>query len=210
MPALQRPEPRLILATASAARRAVLAGAGLAFTAEAAAVDEAALKESAQAEGLSADDAAMLLAEAKAQRIARRHPEALVIGADQMLVCPQEDGGLRWFDKPADLDGARAHLRALRGRTHTLVSALVCWRHGGRVWQHIARPRLTMRDFGDEFLDAYLAAEGEAVLSSVGAYRLEGPGVQLFSRVEGEHSAILGLPLLPLLDFLRGHGVLLR
>jgi septum formation protein len=210
MAALQRPEPRLILATASSARRAVLAGAGLAFTAEAAAVDEAAIKESAQAEGLSAEDAAMLLAEAKAQRIARRHPEALVIGADQMLVCPQDDGSLRWFDKPADLDGARGHLLALRGRTHTLVSALVCWRHGGRVWQHIARPRLTMRDFGDEFLDAYLAAEGEAVLSSVGAYRLEGPGVQLFSRVEGEHSTILGLPLLPLLDFLRGHGLLLR
>ncbi|MDO9712099.1 Maf family protein [Paracraurococcus lichenis] len=205
MRALQAAEPRLILATASAARRAVLAGAGLAFEAMAAAVDEAAIKESAQAEGIPAEDAAILLAEAKAQRIARRHPEALVIGADQMLVC---DGA--WFDKPADLDGARAHLRALRGRAHVLVSAMVCWRGGARVWQHLARPRLTMRDFSDDFLEAYLAAEGEALLSSVGAYRLEGPGVQLFSAVEGEHSAILGLPLLPLLDFLRGHGVLLR
>jgi septum formation protein len=205
MTALQREEPRLVLATASSARQAVLAGAGLAFTAEAAAVDEAAIKESAQAEGIPAADAAMLLAEAKAQRIARRHPEALVIGADQMLVC---EG--RWFDKPVGLDGAREHLRVLRGRTHELVSALVCWRHGARVWQHLARPRLTMRNFSDEFLEAYLAAEGEAVLSSVGAYRLEGPGVQLFSRVEGEHGAILGLPLLPLLEFLRGHGVLLR
>jgi septum formation protein len=207
---LQREDPPLILATASSARQAVLRGAGLAFTAVAAAVDEAAIKASAQAEGIPPEDAAMLLAEAKAQRIARRHPEALVIGADQMLVCPDEAGRPRWFDKPADMAGARAHLRALRGRTHELVSAMVCWRHGARVWQHLARPRLTMRAFGDEFLEAYLAAEGEAVLSSVGAYRLEGPGVQLFARVEGEHSAILGLPLLPLLDFLRGHGVLLR
>ena len=147
----------------------------------------------------------MILADAKARRIAGRHPEALVIGADQILVC---DG--RWFDKPADLDGARAHLRALRGRAHVLVSTMVVWRHGGRIWQHLAQPRLTMRDISDEFLEAYLGIEGEAVLGSVGAYRLEGPGAQLFSRVEGEHSAILGLPLLPLLEFLRGHGVLLR
>jgi septum formation protein len=208
-PPIQAVTPELILATASAARRAVLAAAGLRFTAQAAAVDEASIKESAQAEGIPVADAAMLLAEAKAQRIARRHPDALVIGADQMLVC--ED---RWFDKPAGMAagmaGAREHLRALRGRTHELVSAMVCWRGGARIWQHVARPRLTMRDFSDEFLDAYLDAEGEAVLTSVGAYRLEGLGVQLFDRIEGEHSAILGLPLLPLLGFLRQHGVLLR
>lgn len=203
--AIQAAAPALILATASTARRAVLAAAGLRFTAQAAAVDEAAIKESAQAEGIPVEDAAMLLAEAKAQRIARRHPEALVIGADQMLVC---EG--RWFDKPVGMDGAREHLRALRGRTHELVSAMVCWRGGARIWQHLARPRLTMRDFSDDYLEAYLAAEGEAVLTSVGAYRLEGLGVQLFDRIEGEHSAILGLPLLPLLGFLRQHGVLLR
>ena len=203
--AFQAGDPPLVLASASSARRAVMEAAGLRFEALAAAVDEAAIKESARAEGLEAEDAAMLLAEAKAQRVARRHPEALVIGADQMLVCDGE-----WFDKPADLEGARSHLRALRGRPHELVSAMVCWRGGQRIWQHLARPRLTMRPFSDEFLDAYLAAEGEAVLSSVGAYRLEGLGAQLFSRIEGEHAAILGLPLLPLLDFLRGHGVLLR
>jgi septum formation protein len=201
---IQRPGPRIILATASAARRAVLAAAGIDFTAQAAAVDEAAIKESAQAEGLAPAEAAMLLAEAKAQRIARREPEAVVIGADQMLVCQD-----RWFDKPPDMAAARDHLLALRGKPHELVTAVVCWRHGERVWQHLARPRLTMRNFSDEFLDAYLAAEGEAVLGSVGAYRLEGLGVQLFSAVEGEHSAILGLPLVPLLGFLRGHGVLL-
>ncbi|MBL6457568.1 Maf family protein [Belnapia sp. T6] len=200
---IQRPDPPLILATASAARRAVLAAAGLAFTAEAAAVDEAAIKESARAEGLPAGEAAMLLADAKAQRIARRHREALVIGADQMLVC---DGA--WFDKPPDLAAARRQLLTLRGRPHELMTALVCWRNGARIWQHLARPRLVMREFSEPFLDAYLALEGEAVLGSVGAYRLEGPGVQLFDRVEGEHSAILGLPLLPLLGFLRQHGVL--
>ena len=200
---IQREAPALILATASSARRAVLAAAGLRFTAEAAAVDEAAIKESARAEGIAPGEAAMLLAEAKAQRLARRHPEALVIGADQMLVC---EG--RWFDKPPDMAAARAQLLALRGRPHELMTAMVCWRGGQRVWQHLARPRLTMRDFSEEFLDAYLAAEGEAVLGSVGAYRLEGLGVQLFDAVEGEHSAILGLPLLPLLGFLRQHGVL--
>ena len=200
---IQREAPALILATASAARRAVLAAAGLRFTAEAAAVDEAAIKESARAEGIPPGEAAMLLAEAKAQRIARRHPEAMVIGADQLLVC---DG--RWFDKPPNMAAARAQLLALRGRPHELMTAMVCWRGGQRAWQHLARPRLTMREFSEEFLDAYLVAEGEAVLGSVGAYRLEGIGVQLFSAVEGEHGAILGLPLLPLLGFLRQHGVL--
>lgn len=201
---LQRPDPPLVLASASAARRAVLEAAGLRFAAEAAAVDEAAIKESARAEGLPAEEAAMLLSDAKARRIAARRPEALVIGADQMLVC---DG--RWFDKPPDLDAARAQLVALRGLPHVLVTAMVAWRDGARVWQHLARPRLVMRAFSEAFLDAYLAAEGERVLGSVGAYRLEGPGVQLFSSVEGEHSAILGLPLIPLLGFLRDHGVLL-
>jgi septum formation protein len=200
---IQREAPALILATASAARRAVLAAAGLRFGAEAAAVDEAAIKESARAEGVPPGEAAVMLAEAKAQRLGRRHPEALVIGADQLLVC---EG--RWFDKPPDMAAARAQLLALRGRPHELMTAMVCWRGGQRVWQHLARPRLTMREFSEEFLDAYLAAEGEAVLGSVGAYRLEGIGVQLFSAVEGEHSAILGLPLLPLLGFLRQHGVL--
>jgi septum formation protein len=202
---IQRPDPPLVLASASAARSAVLAAAGLAFSVEAAAVDEAAIKESARAEGIPADEAATMLAEAKARRVARRAPEgALVIGADQILVC---DGA--WFDKPADGAAARAQLLALRGKTHELQTALVCWRGGERVWGHVEAPRLTMRAFSDSFLDAYLRAEGEAVLSSVGAYRLEGLGAHLFAAVRGEHAAVLGLPLLPLLGFLRGHGVLL-
>lgn len=194
---------RLVLASGSATRAALLRAAGLDFTAQPAPVDEASLKEAARAEGIPPADAAILLAEAKAMRIARREPEALVIGADQLLVC---EGA--WFDKPEDLAGARAQLQALRGRTHTLFTAMVLWRHGQRVWQHVATPRLTMRDFSDSFLDRYLALEGEAVTHSVGAYRLEGPGIQLFRAVEGEHSAILGLPLLPLLGFLRQHGAL--
>ncbi|PWC30138.1 Maf family protein [Teichococcus aestuarii] len=194
---------RLVLASGSATRAALLRAAGLDFTAQPAPVDEASLKEAARAEGIPPADAAILLAEAKAMRVARREPEALVIGADQLLVC---EGA--WFDKPEDLAGARAQLQALRGRTHTLFTAMVLWRHGQRVWQHVATPRLTMRDFSDSFLDRYLALEGEAVTHSVGAYRLEGPGIQLFREVEGEHSAILGLPLLPLLGFLRQHGAL--
>jgi septum formation protein len=201
---LQAEAPRLILASSSATRRGLLERAGLRFEARAAAVDEAAIKAAAQAEGIPPQDAAIMLAEAKAERIARREPEALVLGCDQLLVC---EG--RWFDKPEDLDGARAHLLTLRGKRHELVTATVAWRGGVRVWQDVSTPRLTMRAFSDAFLDAYLAAESEALCASVGAYRLEGLGVHLFSRVEGEHSAILGLPLLPLLHFLRGHGVLI-
>jgi septum formation protein len=206
--ALQRAEPVVVLASSSATRRALLTRACIAFEALPAAVDEAALKEACQAEGIPPEDAAIILAEAKAERIARRVPDALVIGCDQLLVCRMEDGKDRWFDKPADLDAARAQLQALRGKTHRLVTATVAWRNGARIWQDVTIPRLTMRAFSDAFLDAYLAAEGEAICASVGAYRLEAMGVHLFSRVDGEHSAILGLPMIPLLGFLRGHGVI--
>ena len=175
--------------------------AGLRFGARPAQVDEAAVKEACLAEGLDASEAASTLAEMKALRI--RDPDALVIGADQLLVC---EGA--WFDKPADLAGARAQLQALRGRKHTLVTAVVCQLRGQTIWHHIAVPALTMRGFSDAVLDDYLAAEGEALLSCVGAYRVEGAGIHLFDRIEGEHGAILGLPMLPLLGFLRQHGVL--
>jgi len=200
---MQAQAPRLVLASSSTARRALLEAAGLRFEALPAAVDEAAIKEAALAESIPPAEAAMMLADAKAERIARRDPDAMVIGCDQLLVCEE-----RWFDKPPDMATARAQLLALRGRTHELVTAAVCHRHGGRVWQHLARPRMTMRDFSEAFLDAYLAAEGERVLGSVGAYRLEGPGIHLFTRIQGDHAAILGLPLLELLGFLRQHGVL--
>lgn len=200
---IQADVPRVVLASASAARRAVLEAAGVRFESRPAAVDEAEIKATAQAEGIPPADAALMLSDAKAERIARRDPEALVIGCDQILVC---EG--RWFDKPADLAAARTQLLALRGRMHELVTAVVCHRHGRRVWQHVAVPHMTMRDFSDAFLDAYIAAEGAALTHSVGAYRFEGPGVQLFARIQGDHPAILGLPLLPLLSFLRQHAIL--
>lgn len=200
---LQRNTTPLVLASASAARQALLRRTGLTFEVHAAQIDEAEVKAGARAEGASAADAAVLLAHIKGERVARRFPEALVIGADQLLRC--ED---RWFDKPQNLDDAREHLRFLRGRTHELVTAVVCWRNGARVWHHVSKPRLTMRQFSNEFLEAYLAAEAEFVSASVGGYRVEGPGVLLFDAVDGDEPSILGLPLLPLLGFLRQCGVL--
>ncbi len=201
--------PPVVLASSSATRSALLRAAGLPFEARPAAVDEASLKEAAQAEEIPPAEAAVLLADAKAERIARRlmaeQTDALVIGADSLVVCEGQ-----WFDKPVGMAGARAQLQSLRNRTHELISAVVCWRHGRRIWHHAAICRLSMRDFSEEFLEAYLAEEGEAITHSVGAYRLEGLGMHLFRKVEGEHTAILGLPMLPLLDFLRQHGTVLR
>jgi len=199
----QAATPPVVLASGSATRRALLDAAGIVHEVVPAAVDEAEIKRSARAEGAGADDTAMLLAELKARRGARARPDALVIGADQLLVCDD-----RWFDKPASPDEARSQLQALRGRAHTLVTAVLCQRGEHSVWRHIARPRLAMRAFSDAFLDEYLRREGEAVTQTVGAYRIEGLGIHLFDNVAGEHAAILGLPMLPLLGFLRQHGVL--
>jgi septum formation protein len=192
----------LILASRSAARAAVLRDAGIPFEAVPAAVDEAAVKAAMLAEAAPARDIADALAELKALRGAARAPGRLVLGADQVLVC---DGDL--FDKPQDLADARRQLMALRGRTHELLSAAVVFEAGGPVWRHVGQARLTMRAFSAAFLDRYLAEEGDAVLESVGAYRLEARGAQLFSRVEGELFTIMGLPLLELLAFLRSRGV---
>jgi septum formation protein len=200
----QAEDPPLILASGSATRAGLLRAAGLAFAVMVPSVDEAALKEAARAEGIPPADAALLLAEAKAARISRRNPDALVIGADQLLVC---DGA--WFDKPADAEAAKGQIARLSGRRHELVTAVLCHRGGVRVWQHVSVPRLTMRALRPEVIADYVAAEGEAVTKSVGAYRVEGLGLRLFSRIEGEHTEILGLPMLPLLAFLRQHGVLL-
>jgi septum formation protein len=188
----------LVLASASTARASLLENAGFRVTRVPAAIDEAAVKESFRREGADAASCALALATAKAERVSQRHRGAFVVGADQLLVA-----GDAWFDKPPDLDHARAQLIALRGRTHELVTAAVVFRDGADLWHHVERPRLTMRAFSDDFLDAYLAASGKGVLSSVGAYQLEGLGVHLFARIEGDYFTILGLPLLKLLDFLR-------
>jgi septum formation protein len=194
------PEP-ILLASASPARAALLTAAGLDLAVVPAGIDEAAVKRSAREASLPAIGCALRLAECKALQVARSHPGALVIGADQILVA-----GETWFDKPADLAAARRQLLALRGMTHELATAVCVVRGGDRLWHGQSVPRLTMRRFSDAFLDAYLAAEGTAVLGSVGAYRLEGRGSQLFSRIEGDYFAILGLPLLELFAFLRRRG----
>lgn len=194
--------PQLVLASGSRTRAAMLEQAGVSAVLDKPLVDEDEVKAAGRAEGVSADIVAEALAELKAQRITRRHPGALVVGADQMLEC---EG--RWFDKPADRAAARAQLLDLRGKTHRLVSCAVVVRDGERMWHRIDSARLTMRNFSEAFLDDYLTRVGDDVLHSVGAYQLEGLGAQLFQRVEGDFFTILGLPLLPLLGFLRVHGV---
>lgn len=191
----------LVLASESPTRAALLRNAGLACLVEPAGIDEAELKRALRGARASTAKAAETLAALKAEKVSGRHGGAFVIGADQML----EYGG-RWFDKPADLGEARAQLMALRGKAHKLVSAVAVVRDGTRLWHHVDRARLHMRAFSDAFLEVYLAAAGESGCRSVGGYRLESHGAQLFSRVEGDYFAILGLPLLPLLDFLRQHG----
>jgi septum formation protein len=199
---IQVRDPPLVLASGSATRAALLAAAGLVFTTATPNVDERAVKQEARAEGADAGEAALVLAETKARRVRTRG--TLVIGADQILVHRGD-----WLDKPADMAEARSHLERLRDSRHELATAVVCLRDGVCLWRHIAWPALAMRAFSDSFLDAYLAAEGAACLTSVGAFRLEGLGMHLFSQIDGEHSAILGLPMLPLLNFLRQYGILL-
>jgi septum formation protein len=193
----------IVLASASKVRRSLLEAAGLAIIVDPAAIDEAAVKESYAAEGAEPREIAEALAELKAMRISSRHPGLLTLGADQILECE----GQR-FDKPEGIDGARAQLQALSGRRHRLISSVVAMRDGQRLWHHSGEAVLTMRKFSDGFLEDYLSAAGPAVLDSVGAYQLEGRGAQLFTRIEGDYFTILGLPLLPLLDFLRLQGAL--
>lgn len=193
----------IVLASGSATRAAMLRDAGVDVTTDPPAIDEAEVKTALKADGATAGDVAETLAELKAMRISRNHPGALVIGADQMLQC-----GDVWFDKPPDTDHARAQLTALRGKTHVLISSAVGVRDGARLWHHTDRARLSMRHFSDAFLDSYVETCGADVLGSVGAYRLEGRGAQLFNTVEGDFFTVLGLPLLPLLDWLRAQKVL--
>ncbi len=196
--------PPVILASGSAARAALLTAAGVPFTAIPALVDEASLRDTLRAEGMAAGPAAVALAEMKAHHMAARAPdEAIVLGADQLL---EVDG--EWLEKPLDRAAAARQLRLLRGRSHRLVSAVVAFRGGARVWHGIDGATLVMRPFSDAFLERYLDAAGDAVLGCVGAYQLEGVGAQLMARVEGAQATVLGLPLLPLLQFLRDQGVL--
>ncbi|MBL8530954.1 MAG: septum formation protein Maf [Hyphomonadaceae bacterium] len=191
----------LILASGSAARRQLLEGAGLAFEVDVPRMDEEAAKASLRAAGMPARQQADALAELKALSVSQRRP-GFVIGADQMLAV---EGVV--LDKPKDMAEARSHLSRLRGKAHELITAAVIAREGAVIWRHIETPRLLMRAFSDGFLEEYLAQAGEGALKSVGAYQLEGRGAQLFNRVEGDYFSVLGLPLLPLLAFLREHGI---
>jgi septum formation protein len=192
---------KLVLASGSAARRQMLEAVGLTFEVDAPRVDEEAAKASLRAGGLKPRDQADALAELKALSVSRSRPD-FVIGADQMLAL-----GGDVFDKPKDMNDARQHLLRMRGQTHELITAAVVAREGAIIWRHIDTPKLKMRAFSDAFLDDYLAQAGDKVLRSVGAYQLEGLGAQFFERVEGDFFSVLGLPLLPLLAFLREHGI---
>lgn len=193
----------LVLASASAARARLLQGAGIQFVRDPACVDEGAVKATARASDSSVTATAAALAEAKAMIVSQRHPGAFVIGADQILECDGE-----WFDKATDCDDAMKTLKTLRNRTHQLVAAVAVVLDGVCVWRNVETARLTMRPFTDSFLHHYMNEIGPDVLETVGAYRLEGAGVQLFSRIDGSFFTILGLPLLPLLEFLRREGVI--
>jgi septum formation protein len=179
-----------------------MANAGLSFQIDPSGVDEDEVTRSLLAQRSSPQEIAEALAEMKALRVSARRPGALVVGGDSTLAA---NG--RLFNKPTDMPAARKQLLALRGQTHELFSSVVVARNGARLWHWNERARLTMRPFTEGFLDAYLSRAGEAVLTSVGAYQLEGLGAHLFSRVDGDYFTILGLPLLPLLSFLSGHGV---
>ncbi len=192
----------VILASASRTRRLMLEQAGLEIVPEPARVDEEEVKLSLKAAGMKPEEVAEALAELKAARVAARYPGVHVIGADQMLEC-----GGDWFDKPSDRAAAAAQLRRLSGRTHRLISAAVVFHNGVRIWHGTDHATLTMRPLTEDFIERYLDALGDAALESVGGYQLEGLGAQLFTKVTGDFFTILGLPLLPLLGFLRGRGV---
>ena len=194
----------IVLASQSASRRALLQAAGVPFEALSPGVDEEAAKEALRADGLDARALADALAELKALRISRRVPGGLILGCDQTLSL--YDGSM--IDKAVDRADAERILRLLSGRVHHLHSAAVIALNGEPIWRHIERVRMTVRPLSDSFIAKYLDEEWEQCRWCVGNYRIEGPGVQLFSKVEGSQFAIQGLPLLPLLDFLRVRGVL--
>ena len=193
---------RLILASQSSARRKVLSAAGVNFEAMAPMVDEEAAKHALRGDGVSARDLADALAELKALKLSRRFPADLVLGADQTLSL---DDGIM-FDKPESPETLKSQLKALAGKSHNLWSAMVVTQGGIPIWRHIERCRMTMRALSDDFIDDYKDAEGDVLLGCVGGYQIEARGVQLFSKIEGSHFGILGLPIVPLLDFLRTRG----
>ncbi|MEQ9329603.1 MAG: Maf family protein [Rhodospirillales bacterium] len=192
----------LILASGSTARAAMLKAVGLDVHLHPANVDEESFRHALRADRVTTEAAAEALAELKAVKVAGRYPQGIVIAADQMLDC----GGI-WFEKPVDRDHAFASLQTLAGRTHRLVSSVVLYRNGARIWHHTDVAEITMRRLDDGYIERYLDHIGDEVFSTVGCYRIEGIGMHLFSKVQGDYYTILGMPLLPLLDNLREQGV---
>lgn len=194
-------DQRIVLASGSSARRKMLEAARVPHEVIPARVDEEMIRAAGIEAGASPRDIADTLAEHKAVSVSRKNPGRLVIGADQLLVHKGEI-----LSKPADLEGASAHLRRLRGSPHDLVTAAVIARDGRAMWRHVEVPRLTMRDFSDDYLVDYLERNAPQICQSVGAYMIEGEGVRLMERIEGDYFSILGLPLLPLLRYLTDIG----
>ena len=192
----------LVLASQAAVRAAMLRAAGLSFSVQPARVDEGAVKDAMRAEDPEGRETARALAALKARRVSAGAPGAFVIGADQLLVCGDE-----WFDKPVDVADARGQLKRLRGRRHTLVTAVSVVRDEAEIWGEVVCPQLTMRPFSDAFLERYLERAGDGILACVGGYEAEGLGAQLLAEIKGDWFAVLGLPLMPLLAFLREHGL---
>ena len=198
-------DSKLVLASASAVRTRLLTNAGVPHLVDPAHVDEVSVRDTLLAEGADHSAIAETLGELKAQRISQKWPGEMVLGADQVLSC---NGVL--FEKPADLDRVRAHLKALMGKSHILHTSASVVRDGTVLWHQNTSATLHMRNLSDEFIDAYVETVGDAAFASVGAYELEGLGPQLFSRIDGDFFAILGLPMLPLMEFLRNNGVVMR
>ena len=193
----------IILASTSQIRAQLLARAGLVFTTAAPRVDEQAIRAAMQADGASPRDIADSLAEAKALKISDKNPDALVLGCDQILALDDTI-----FAKPDTLAQAVSQLQALRGRTHHLYSAMVIYQNGLPQWRHIGHARMTMRALSDEAIAAYVAAEWDSIRHSVGCYKIEERGVQLFSQIDGDVFTIQGLPMLPLLNYLAVRGII--
>ncbi|MGH7078981.1 MAG: Maf family protein [Acetobacteraceae bacterium] len=205
---LQREKPPLVLASGSAARARLLAEAGLRFEIRPADFDEATARKAARAQGCTASEAACQLAIGKALLVSRLHPGSMVIAADQILSLGDAPGDI-WLEKPAGRAEAAGQLRMLRGREHVLASAVVCATAGTLKFRHVGEAGLRFRNYSDALLEAVLTADAASVGSSVGGYRLEGPGILLCEAIEGDFPTILGLPLLPLLGFLRAAGIII-